>query len=72
VLYVFCFCRLVQHADSMGGNESPINNNTGFNSLLAVSENLETTCSRCEAKSLLVFSLWLTVNERDIMESILW
>jgi len=33
VLCVFRFCGLVQIADSVGGNESPVNNTTEYSSL---------------------------------------
>jgi len=39
VLCVLRFCRLVQNADSVGGNESPVNNSTEYNSCLRKFEN---------------------------------
>lgn len=39
VLCVFRFCSLVQNADLVGGNESPVNDSTEYNSCLRKFEN---------------------------------
>jgi len=39
VLCVFRFCGLVQNADSVGGNESPVSNTTEYSSCLRKFEN---------------------------------